>query len=191
MGEMLGRNGSLSMAEAIAQALSNFTLVLLTVGLMVAAIALLKEPRPWPAVMVAEALLSTFILFSIALNYLLNFVLHVFFSEMTAGYLGWADSPFQLDVGFASLGFAVIGFLAFKGGPEVRLAAILGPAFFLWGAASVHLYHMVTLHNFAPDNAGTIFYTDLLLPVIGFALLWLRTRAEQSAHHSVSWQSPA
>jgi hypothetical protein len=174
------------MAEAIAQALSNFTLLLLVLGLVVAAIALLREPRPWPTVMVAEALLSTYILFSIGVSYLLNFVLHVFFSEMTAGYIGWPDSPFQLEVGFASLGFAAIGFLAFKGGAEVRFAAILGPAFFLWGAAGVHLYHIVSQQNFEPGNAGMILYTDILLPIIGFALLWLRARAEPSAHHASS-----
>jgi hypothetical protein len=28
------------------------------------------------------------------------------------------------------------------------------------------------VYNFAPGNAGTIFYTDLLIPAIGFALLW-------------------
>jgi hypothetical protein len=34
---------------------------------------------------------------------------------------------------------------------------------------------MVTAHNFAPGNAGIIFYLDILIPLFGFALLWLRT----------------
>lgn len=37
-------------------------------------------------------------------------------------------------------------------------------------------YQMITAHNFAPGNAGVIFYTDILIPIIGFALLWLQFR---------------
>jgi hypothetical protein len=35
---------------------------------------------------------------------------------------------------------------------------------------------MITAHNFAPGNAGIIFWTDIILPVIGFGLLWLQCR---------------
>ena len=30
---------------------------------------------------------------------------------------------------------------------------------------------MIRSHNFAPGNAGVIFWTDILLPVFGLALL--------------------
>ena len=62
---------------------------------------------------------------------------HVFFGELASEYIGWANSPFQMEVGFASLGFALIGLLAFKGSRDMRIAAIVGPACFLWGAAGV------------------------------------------------------
>jgi hypothetical protein len=35
---------------------------------------------------------------------------------------------------------------------------------------------MMAAGNFAPGNAGVIFYTDILIPLIGFALLWLQHR---------------
>ena len=117
--------------------------------------------------MIVEALFSYFLLFSIAIANFYNFVLHVFFGKMTAAFIGWADSPFQLEVGFASLGFAAVGLLAFKGSFDMRLAAILGPACFLWGAAGGHVYQMITAHNFAPGNAGVIFYSDILVPIVG------------------------
>jgi hypothetical protein len=97
--------------------------------------------------------------------------MHVFFGKQAAAFIGWEDSPFQLEVGFASLGMAVVGLLAFKGSFDLRLAAIVAPASFLWGAAGVHIYQMVTAHNFAPGNAGVIFYSDLLVPMIGFLFL--------------------
>jgi len=114
---------------------------------------------------------------NIGFSYLYNFVVRVFFGKLAASFIGWEDSPFQLEVGFASLGFAAIGFLAFKGSFDLRLAAIVGPACFLWGAAGGHIYQMITAHNFAPGNAGAIFYSDVLLPIVGFIFLWLQHRS--------------
>jgi len=102
--------------------------------------------------------------------------MHVFFGEMVARFIGWEDSPFQREVGFASLGFAVVGFLAFRGSFDTRMAAVIGITCFLLGAAGGHIVEMIRLHNFAPGNAGIIFYTDILLPVIGWVLLWLCRR---------------
>jgi hypothetical protein len=84
---------------------------------------------------VIEALLFYFLFFSIGVSYLYNAIMHTVFSEMSARFIGWSESPFQLEVGFASLGFAIVGFLACWRSFDMRLAAILGPAFFLWGAA--------------------------------------------------------
>jgi hypothetical protein len=48
---------------------------------------------------------------------------------------------------------------------------------FLLGAAGGHLYQMVTAHNFAPGNAGVMFWSDIFVPMIGFVLLWLSARS--------------
>jgi len=158
--------------------LQNMTVTLLVLGVLAAGLALALEPGPITRASVAEELLAYFILFSIGIGYLYNFVMHSFYGEMVARFIGWADSPFQLEVAFASLGFAAVGFFAFRNTLSVRFAAILGPAMFLWGAAGGHVYQMITAANFAPGNAGSIFYTDILLPIIGFALLWLKWRAD-------------
>ena len=162
------------MEQVIRFLLSNFTLTLFVIGLIASLIALLRHPRPWSRAMVTEALLSWFLFFSLGVSFLYNFVMHVFFSEMAAAFIGWQASPFQKEVGFASLGFSVVGFMAFKGGTGMRLAALVGPACFLWGAAAGHVVQMVEAHNYAPGNAGAIFYTDILLPVFGLILLWMQ-----------------
>ena len=165
------------MEQAIRFLLSNFTLTLFVVGLAVSLIALWRLPRPWSRAAVTEAVLSWFLFFSLGVSFLYNFVMHVFFSEMAAAFIGWQTSPFQKEVGFASLGFSVVGFMAFKGSLGVRLAALAGPACFLWGAAAGHAMQMVEAHNYAPGNAGVIFYTDILLPVFGLVLLGMLRRA--------------
>jgi hypothetical protein len=95
---------------------------------------------------------------------------------MSARFIGWADSPFQFEVATASLGFAVVGFIAAFRSFDLRLAAIIGPSLFTLGAAAGHVYQMVTEHNFAPGNAGIIFYMDIIIPVFGLVLLWLQHR---------------
>jgi hypothetical protein len=172
------------MKDAIVFVLGNFTLTFFVLGLLASAVALWHARPPRSAAVVVDALFSYFLLFSIGLANLYNFVLHVFFGKMTAGFIGWADSPFQREVGFASLGFAVVGLLAFKGSFDLRLAAILGPACFLWGAAGVHVYEMISAHNFAPGNAGVIFYSDILVPIVGFIFLWLQRRTGESAERA-------
>src|SRR5262249_5553933 len=164
------------MGDVIRFLLSNFTLTLLVFGVLAAAVSLLRRPRPLTAREVVEALFSYFILFSIAINYFYNFVEHVFFGEATARFIGWATSPFQMEVGCASLGFSIIGFLAFRGSFDMRAAAVIGPARFLLGAAGGHILEIIRAHNLAPGNAGMILYTDIGLPLISLALLWLQHR---------------
>jgi hypothetical protein len=166
------------MQQVITFLLSNFTLTFFVLGLIAALISVLRRSSVRDRGMVAEALLSWFFFFALGMTFLYNFVMHVFFSDMAASFIGWQTSPFQKEVGFASLGFSVVGFLAFKGSFGTRLAALVGPACFLWGAAAGHVVQMVEAHNYAPGNAGIIFYTDILIPVFGFILLWLRYRAE-------------
>jgi hypothetical protein len=165
------------MEQAIAFILSNFTLTFLVLGLLASAVALTASGAWNRREAIVEALLAYFLFFSIGLSFFYNFVMHVFFGEMSARFIGWEDSPFQAEVGFASLGFAVVGFLAFRGGAGLRLAAVVGPACFLWGAAGGHVVQMIEANNFAPGNAGVIFYTDILIPLLGGVLLWLRHAA--------------
>jgi len=90
------------MQDAIRIALSNFTLTILILGLVASGITLLRAPKPLTPPIVTEALLSSFILFTIGFGFFYNFVVHTFFGEMSARFIGWEDSPFQTELGFAS-----------------------------------------------------------------------------------------
>jgi hypothetical protein len=160
------------MVGLVTFALSNFPLTFTILGLLVAGAQILRNPPPRPPGRSAEAVLRWFLFFGIGVSYFYNFVCHVFFGEMAAKFIGWAQSPFQAEVGWASLGFSVMGFMAFRPNRALRLGLITAVACFSWGAASGHVYQMITAGNFAPGNAGVMFWCDIFLPLFGFVLLW-------------------
>lgn len=149
--------------DMIAFILSNFTISFFVMGIVTASIGQIRrtQANAW------SCYFSHFLFFSIGCSFFYNFVMHVFFGKMAAAFIGWADSPFQAEVGFASLGMAVSGFIAaFYHSAPFRFATVIPVVFFLWGAAGGHIFQMVNSGNFAPGNAGIIFWTDILLPVI-------------------------
>jgi hypothetical protein len=158
--------------ESISFLLKNFSLTFLCVGLAVSAVSLLRRPRPVSKAAVADKLLSDYILYAVGFMYLYNFVVHTVFAETSAAFIGWADSPFQYEVGYASLGFALAAIIAHRSNFTARLVAVVGPSMFLWGAAAGHIYQIIKTKNFSPGNAGVVLWTDIILPVIGFGLLY-------------------
>ncbi|MCC5015378.1 MULTISPECIES: DUF6790 family protein [unclassified Legionella] len=161
------------MEQFIIFALSNFTLTLFILSVLFAALALTLKSELKRADVI-DVLFSYFLLFNVGISYLYNFVMHVFLGDMAAQFIGWAQSPFQLEVGFASLGFAVIGIISFWSKLGFRAATVIAPAMFLWGAAGGHIYQMIVATNYAPGNAGIILGTDIFMPILGFILLWLQ-----------------
>jgi hypothetical protein len=152
--------------------LGNFTLTFFVLGFIGALISIYRHRQVKTKALTADILLKYYCLFAIGITYIYNAIFHIYFHGLAAHFIGWADSPFQIEVGTASLGFGVVGILAVKNDFGLRVAAVLGPAVFLLGAAIGHIYQMVINHNFAPGNAGIIFYSDWLIPIIGFVLLY-------------------
>jgi hypothetical protein len=163
--------------DAIVFVVANYSLTFLIIGFVAALIAIARAPKPVSPTTVFEALLVWFVFFSVGVDNAYNFVIHAFFGAIAAHFIGWADSPFQFEVATASLGFAAVGFFAVFRKIDVRFAAILGPSVFTLGDAYGHVHQMIVAGNFAPGNAGPIFYTDIIVPIIGFALVWLRWNA--------------
>jgi hypothetical protein len=99
---------------------------------------------------------------------------HAAFSERVAASIGWAPSPFQKEIAGANLGIGLGALVASALGPEAAWAMTVMAAGFLWSAASVHVADMVRRRNFAINNAGPIFWWDILTPLTLFVLLLLR-----------------
>ena len=99
---------------------------------------------------------------------------HAVFSERVAQSIGWAPSPFQKEIAGANLGIGLGAIAASILGPQAAWAMTFMAAGFLWSAASVHVADMVRRKNFAINNAGPIFWWDILTPLTLFIALLLR-----------------
>jgi hypothetical protein len=165
--------------------MSEFGFVFFMLGLVASIIAILRHPPPRTRAVIGDRLLAFYALLPVGMLYLVNFIYHVFFGAMAAHFIGWADSPFQTELGFASLGFAVVGFLAWWGGYPMRVAAVVGPAIFMLGAAGGHIYQIATQNNLAPGNSGLLLWMDVVIPVAGLLFLWIgRPVADQPSHRA-------
>jgi hypothetical protein len=99
---------------------------------------------------------------------------HAVFSERVAESIGWTPSPFQKEVAGANLGIGIGAVAASVLGIPAAWAMTFMAAGFLWSAAAVHVASMVKSKNFAINNAGAIFWWDILTPLTLFIALLLR-----------------
>jgi hypothetical protein len=160
------------MRELITFLLKNFSLTFLCLSLLVSAVSLLRRPRPVSRAAIADKLLADYVLYAIGFMSLYNCLVHTVFAQTSAAFIGWANSPFQYEVGYASLGFGVAAIVAHRKNLTARFIAVLGPSLFLCGAAVGHVRDIALTHNYAPGNAGVVLWTDIFLPVIGFGLVY-------------------
>lgn len=104
---------------------------------------------------------------------------HIIYADEVAASIGWpVDSGFQMELGFASIGIGIIGFLGFWN-ESMWLPFIIIKTFFGWGAGFTHILHAVQRNNFSPGNVGIILYWDFLFPIILILLYLLSVRNQK------------
>ena len=99
---------------------------------------------------------------------------------VAAAQIGWAPSPFQFEVGMADLAIGAAACLSFWRDLSFKAAVVMINAIFLAGDAVGHVRQMIAAGNFAPGNAGTPFFADIILPVLTIALLFAAHRSQSA-----------
>ena len=101
---------------------------------------------------------------------------HIIYADEVATGIGWPlDSGFQMELGFASIGIGLVGFLGFW----IRsfwLPFLITKTTFMWGAGLTHILDMIQNNNFSPSNTGLIVYWDFLFPILLIVLFILYSR---------------
>ncbi|MBR8741005.1 DUF6790 family protein [Nocardiopsis sp. MG754419] len=162
-------------SDIIATLIGNYMTTCFVLGLLVAGVVIARHRGHRSGAVVSGILLNMFILFAVGVAQAINFVMHSFFGDFAARTIGWAQSPFQLELAFASLGFAVIAFVVHGRRAQFRgkVALVLATAVTGFGAAGGHIYQMAVNADFAVNNTGLLLVMDILIPTFALALiLW-------------------
>jgi hypothetical protein len=142
-----------------------FSVVMLVAAFVLAALfAGFQHGKPGGSFV--EQLLRWVLLLSVGVQGVYTSVVHVFFPAYSAAHIGWAVSPFQFEVGIADLTVGVLGLVAFWSNFSFRLAAVIAAAVWYGGDAIGHVRQMIVANNYAPGNAGSWFWTDVLIPIV-------------------------
>lgn len=154
-------------------------ILLWVAALAFAGVAIAREPGQIRREFVIDRLLRYIFLLPLGVMGLWGFLGHVFFPAQSAAAIGWADSPFQYEVGVANLGLGLASIYAAFSSFRARIAAFLVAASFLIGAGIGHIREIVQTGNFSAGNAGPILFTDFLTPIAILVLLILAARASR------------
>ena len=104
---------------------------------------------------------------------------HILYANEVASGIGWpVNSGFQMELGFASIGIGIIGFLGFWNRAYWLPFSIM-KFIFGWGAGYTHILHMFQHNNFSQSNTGIIVYWDFLFPILMIALYLLYQRQQK------------
>ena len=105
---------------------------------------------------------------------------HIIYANAVATSIGWpVNSGFQMELGFASIGIGLVGFLGFWN-KAYWLPFIIMKFIFGWGAGYTHILHMMQENNFSPSNTGIVVYWDFLFPIFMIVLYILYQREQRS-----------
>jgi len=105
---------------------------------------------------------------------------HILYADQVASGIGWPlNSGFQMELGFASIGIGLVGFLSFWN-KAYWLPFIIMKFIFGWGAGYTHILHAIQHNNFSPSNTGVVVYWDFLFPIFMVVLYVLYQREQKS-----------
>lgn len=162
-------------ASVIAALIGNYMTTCFVIGLIVGAAHILRSPRPHTAASVSGLLLNAYLLWAVGVGQAINFVMHSVFGDVAARSIGWAQSPFQLELAFSSLGTAVVAIMVHgvRGQFRAKAAVVIATAIFSYGAAGGHIYQLIVHHDLAANNIGLLLAMDIVIPTVGLVfVIW-------------------
>lgn len=87
--------------------------------------------------------------------------------------IGFTNSPFLFELAMSNIATGLIAVLSFWRSLDFKKAVAMISSIFLLGAFVGHIYQIVYYQNYAPGNAGIILWTDIIIPIILVALIFI------------------
>ncbi len=149
----------------------NFSVVWVLVAIINATVSILVYDAR-----VVAAFLGNLLFWCVGIQCISSCVLHWYrpTADKIAESIGWAPgSPFQKEVAAAAGAFGILGILCSWISGDFWTATAIGASFMFFLMGIGHVLDIVRNKNISIYNAGSVLYTDLLVPVVLIALLIL------------------
>ena len=149
----------------------NFSVVWVLVAIINATVSILVYDAR-----VVAAFLGSLLFWCVGIQCISSCVLHWYrpTADKIAEGIGWAPgSPFQKEVAAAAGAFGILGILCSWISGDFWTATAIGASFMFFLMGIGHVLDIVRNKNMSIYNAGSVLYTDLLVPVVLIALLIL------------------
>jgi uncharacterized protein DUF6790 len=172
--------------DAIGFILGNIQIPLFVIAVIVTIVKLRRASARHEVMSGAYTLWGEVLFYCFGLGMIYVWYFHAFQSASVAPSIGWKPSPFEWELAWCELGMGVVAVLSLWRGYDMRLAATLVTAVFLFGAAAQHIHDMLAVHNYAPGNAGAVlWFGDIALPIFTLLLALLsRDAYERTARRA-------
>ncbi|MDQ2992986.1 MAG: hypothetical protein M3R30_09245 [Candidatus Eremiobacteraeota bacterium] len=170
----------MGIAAVISWIFANTAVWLFLVAVIVTIVKLRRARFARRVVTASYVLWGEVLFYTLGIGFVYIGVMHAYFGNLVAPTIGWAQSPFEYELGWAEIGLGIVALLSLWRGFEMRLAATLIFAIFSFAAAAQHISQMLRVHNYAPGNAGLIlWWGDIALPIVLLVLAGLSREAQE------------
>lgn len=115
-------------------------------------------------------LLNYYLFISVGIQGLLTGYVQMVRPDVVVDHVNWPHSPFLVELGMANAAFGVVGILSVWRDRGWKAASAVGYGLFLLMTGLGHLVD-IWQHGLNPGNAGFFLLSDLIVPMILFALL--------------------
>lgn len=161
-------------AQLIQLVLSNLATILFVVAVLLALLP--RGGKPFSA-----RLLDWMLLLAIGVAYVWSGIFHVFFPNIAASSIGWANSPFQYEIGVADIAIGIVAILSVWRSLAFKAPVVIYIALFSLGVAIGHVYQAVTAHDYAANNFGLLLIVTIAEMVLLPVLLWQGWKQQRDA----------
>lgn len=166
------------MAQLIQLILSNVPVIMFVLAIVLALVP--HSGRPF-----SLRLLDWLLLLAIGVSYVWSGFFHVFFPNIAASSIGWANSPFQYEIGVADLAIGIVAIIAFWRGLEFKAAVVIYIALFSLGVAIGHVFQAVEAGDYAANNFGLLLIVTIAEMILLPVLLWTALRDDRLASQPI------
>ncbi len=160
------------MAQIIQLILSNIPTIMFVAALVLALVPRRNHPF-------SRRLLDWMLLLGIGVSYVWGGFFHIFFPDMAAASIGWANSPFQYEIGVADMAIGVVAIVSFWRSLEFKTPVVIYVTLFSLGVALGHAFQAVEHGDYAANNFGLLLIETIAQMILFPILLWMAWRAER------------